>query len=138
MPSLLDSIKQHEGFRSKPYNCSNGFLTVGYGAAIKDLEIDENIAEQILVSQILKLEKRVSETFDWYDGCPDTIKDVIVEMCFQIGVSGFSKFKKTIVYASSYDWINMSVEMLDSKWAKSDSPNRAKALSDRVAGVIDD
>ena len=51
-------------------------------------------------------------------------------MCFQIGVSGFSKFKKTIVYASSYDWINMSVEMLDSKWAKSDSPNRAKALSD--------
>ena len=98
MPSLLDSIKQHEGFRSKVYQCSNGFDTIGYGAAIKDLEIDERIAEHILVNQIIKLEKRVAETFDWYDGCPDTIKDVIVEMCFQIGVGGFSKFKKTISY----------------------------------------
>ena len=68
----------------------------------------------------------------------EQIKDVIVELCFQIGVRGFSKFRKTIGYASSGDWINMSTEMLDSKWARSDSPNRAKALSDRVAGVIDD
>ena len=135
MPSLLDSIKQHEGFRSKVYQCSNGFDTIGFGAAIKDLEIDEDIAEQILVSQIHKLEKRIVETFSWYDTCPDTIKDVVLEMCFQIGVGGFSKFKKTIGYASNSDWINMSTEMLDSKWAKSDSPNRAKALSDRVAGV---
>ena len=138
MPSLLDSIKQHEGFRSKVYQCSNGFDTIGYGAAIKDLEIDERIAEHILVNQIIKLEKRVVETFEWYDNCPDTIKDVIVEMCFQIGVGGFSKFKKTIRYAYESDWINMSTEMLDSKWAKRDSPNRAKTLSDRVAGVIND
>ena len=138
MTSLLDSIKQHEGFRSKVYQCSNGFDTIGFGAAIKDLEIDENIAEHILINQVHKLEKRVAETFSWYDRCPDIIKDVVVEMCFQIGVSGFSKFKKTIQYASNKDWINMSIEMLDSKWAKSDSPNRAKALSDKVAGAIDD
>ena len=133
--NLIDSIKNHEGFRSRVYQCSNGFDTIGYGAAIKDLEIDEDIAELILIRQIQKLESRVAGTFDWYDTCPDTIKDVIVEMCFQIGLSGVMKFKKTIDYASKCDWANMSVEMLDSKWARSDSPNRAKTLAKRVAGT---
>ena len=133
--NLIDSIKNHEGFRSRVYQCTNGFDTIGYGACIKDLEIDEDIAEMILIRQLHKLEKRVAETFDWYDTCPDPIKDVIVEMCFQIGVSGVMKFKKTIEYASQDDWANMSVEMLDSKWARSDSPNRAKALAKRVASV---
>lgn len=133
--NLIDSIKNHEGFRSRVYKCTAGFDTIGYGACIKDLEIDEDIAEMILIRQIHKLEKRVAETFDWYDKCPEKIQDVIVEMCFQIGVSGFMKFKKTIQYASNNDWANMSVEMLDSKWARSDSPNRAKTLAKRVAGV---
>ena len=133
--NLIDSIKNHEGFRSRVYKCTAGYDTIGYGAAIKDLEIDEDIAEMILIRQVHKLEKRVAETFDWYETCPDTIKDVIVEMCFQIGLSGVMKFKKTLTYCSEKDWANMSVEMLDSKWARSDSPNRAKALAKRVAGV---
>ena len=133
--NLIDSIKNHEGFRSRVYKCSAGYDTIGYGAAIKDLEIDEDIAEMILMRQIYKLEKRVAETFDWYDTIPDKIKDVVVEMCFQIGVSGFMKFKKTIQYCSDKDWANMSVEMLDSKWARHDSPNRAKTLAKRVASV---
>ena len=133
--NLIDSIKNHEGFRSRVYKCSAGYDTIGYGAAIKDLEIDEDIAEMILMRQIYKLEKRVAETFDWYDTIPDKIKDVVVEMCFQIGVSGFMKFKKTIQYCADKDWANMSVEMLDSKWARHDSPNRAKTLAKRVASV---
>ena len=135
---LIKSIKQHEGFRSRVYQCSNGFDTVGYGACIKDLEIDEDIAEMILIRQVHKLEKRVSETFDWFDKIPDSVKDVIIEMCFQIGVSGFNKFRKTIGYAEERDWNNMSIEMLDSKWAKSDSPNRAKALAKRVANTTEE
>lgn len=133
--NLIESIKNHEGFRSRVYKCTNGFDTIGYGAAIKDLEIDEDIAEMILIRQIHRLEKRVAETFDWYDTSPEKIKDVVVEMCFQIGVSGFMKFKKTIQYCSDKDWANMSVEMLDSKWARHDSPNRAKTLAKRVASV---
>ena len=46
--ALLERIKHHEGFRSKAYFCSENHLTIGYGFAIKDLELDEDIAEQIL------------------------------------------------------------------------------------------
>ena len=134
--TLIDSIKLHEGFRSRVYKCSNGFDTIGYGAAIKDLELDEDIAEMILLRQVQKIEIRIVNTFDWYEDTPEQIQDVIVEMCFQIGVSGFGKFKKTISYAKNKDWKSMSIEMLDSKWARSDSPQRAKELSEKVAKIV--
>ena len=35
--SLIDNIKKSEGFRSKVYKCTEGYDTIGYGFAIKDL-----------------------------------------------------------------------------------------------------
>ena len=37
---LFNRIKVHEGFRNKVYKCTEGFDTIGFGFAIKDLELD--------------------------------------------------------------------------------------------------
>ena len=58
----------------------------------------------------------------------DSVKEVVVEMCYQLGLAGFSKFKMTISYLEKENYIEASKEMLDSKWAKQ-TPNRAKKLS---------
>ena len=55
----------------------------------------------------------------------------MIECCYQLGVSGFSKFKKTLAYLEAHEFKKAGVEMLDSKWAKQ-TPNRAKKLSDIV------
>jgi lysozyme len=65
---------------------------------------------------------------------PQEIKDVVMEMCYQLGVTGVSKFKKTLAYLQDKQWEKASVEMLDSLWAKQ-TPNRAKELSNRVKEV---
>ena len=65
---------------------------------------------------------------------PQEIKNVVLEMCYQLGVNGFSKFKKTISFLQDRQFEEASVEMLDSLWAKQ-TPNRAKELSDRVKEV---
>ena len=49
MEKLIDRVKHHEGFKSKVYKCTEGFDTIGYGFAIKDLVLEEDIAEQILM-----------------------------------------------------------------------------------------
>ena len=46
--SLIDSIKQHEGYVGIVYKDSLGIDTIGYGFAIKDLELDEDICDIIL------------------------------------------------------------------------------------------
>jgi lysozyme len=65
---------------------------------------------------------------------PPAIQDVLMEMCYQLGVTGVSKFKKTVAYLQNKEFKNASIEMLDSRWAKQ-TPNRAKELSNRVKEV---
>tara|TARA_Y100001973_G_scaffold80258_1_gene118093 strand:+ start:267 stop:680 length:414 start_codon:yes stop_codon:yes gene_type:complete len=132
--SLTESIKKHEGYVGIVYKDSLGIDTIGYGFAIKDLELDEDICEIILERKLKELETRVNLKFKWFMYMPQEIKDVIMEMCYQLGVGGVSKFKKTIAYLQNKQWEEASVEMLDSLWAKQ-TPNRAKELSNRVKEV---
>ena len=53
--SLINEIKKHEGFSSAVYKCSEGYDTIGYGFAIKDLVLDKDVAELILMKKIKKL-----------------------------------------------------------------------------------
>ena len=132
--SLIDDVKKHEGFRSKVYKCTEGYDTIGYGFAIKDLELDEDIAEQILIKKLDSLQERIESKFNWLDDSPQEVKDVVVNMCYQLGVSGFSKFKKTIYLLETEKYKEASVEMLDSLWAKQ-TPNRAKELSEILSDL---
>ena len=131
MEKLLESIKINEGFEPRVYKDTLGIDTIGYGFAIKDLYLDEDIAEQILEKKVNKLLKEVDSRFDWFKFMPENIKEVVVEMCYQLGVTGFSKFKKTIKLLSDRNFTKASTEMLDSLWAKQ-TPNRALKLSNIV------
>ena len=132
--SLLDDIKKHEGYRSSVYQCTENHDTIGYGFAIKDLELDEDIAEMILIRKLEKLQKRIASTFGWFFNSPEDVKDVVTNMCYQLGVSGFSKFKKTIYLLETEQYQEASIEVLDSLWARQ-TPNRAKELSEILSHV---
>ena len=129
--SLIDNIKKSEGFRSKVYKCTEGYDTIGYGFAIKDLHLDEDICDMILERKLAELKIRVVRQFPFFDNCPEEVQDVLMEMCFQIGVKGVSKFSKTIDHIMRKDYRAASVEMLASKWA-TQTQNRAKKLSDQM------
>ena len=113
------------------YKCTEGYDTIGYGFAIKDLELDEDISEMILMRKLDNLMTRIGKTFAWWRSADSTVKDVVVEMCYQLGVSGFSKFKKTIGHLENKRYSKASAEMLDSRWAKQ-TPNRALELSNLI------
>ena len=128
---LIDSIKQHEGYVKRVYKDSLGIDTIGYGFAIKDLELDQDICDMILDRKLKDLERMVNSKFNWYRYMPPEIKNVVIEMCYQLGVTGFSNFRKTITFLQNKQFHDASVEMLDSRWAEQ-TPVRAKELSNRV------
>ncbi len=134
MKDLLNRIKHHEGYRSRVYKCTEGYDTIGYGFAIKDLEMDEDIAEEILLRKVEKLIKRVRSKFDWLDSVPREVQGVLVEMSYQMGLSGVSKFKKALHAMQMFQWKLAATELLDSRWAKQ-TPNRAKELSDIIRSL---
>ena len=115
--SLIDSIKKHEGFVPTVYKDSLGIDTIGYGFAIKDLELDRDICDVILERKLRALSDSIHLKFNWYKYVPPEIQDIVTEMCYQLGVGGFSRFKKTIAYLQDKKFKEASVEMLDSRWA---------------------
>ena len=132
--SLLDDIKKHEGFKPRVYKCTEGYDTIGYGFAIKDLIIDEDIADLILMRKLDKLQQRIMANLEWWADSPEEVKDVVTNMCYQLGLTGFSKFKKTIYLLETEQYEDASLEMLNSLWAKQ-TPSRARELSEIVRSV---
>ena len=80
--------------------------------------------------------QRILIAFTWFEDIDVKAKGVVVEMCYQLGLRGFSKFKKTIYYLETEQYEEASIEMLDSLWAKQ-TPNRAKELSAEIASLAD-
>ncbi len=136
--SLVEDIKKEEGYRSSVYLDTLQKPTIGYGFLIDTLELQEDICELILMRKLEKLIKSIKFNFKWFDDMPDKVQDVIINMCYQLGVSGVSKFKKTIQFMKNQQWDRASVEMLDSKWAREQTPQRAKRLSEIVKSVEED
>ena len=135
LDNLKEMIVKHEGHEPRVYKCPNGFDTIGYGFAIKDLFMDKEIADFILDKKIRGILASIEANDDWdqwFWNKPQNVKEVLVNMIYQIGFSGVRKFRKTIQYIKDDSFLLAGEEMLDSKWAKSDSPNRAKELSDII------
>ena len=131
---LKARIKEHEGFRDQVYKDSLGFATIGYGHLV--LDTDHFIEGQSYPKE--HLEKVFDGDFD--TACSNAnqlIKDlplhhqakcVLIEMVFQLGIGGVSKFKNMWRALKKNDYQIASEEMLDSKWAKQ-TPKRAEELS---------
>ena len=149
--ALIEQITEDEGFRQDVYECTAGYDTVGIGFALKDLDFtpDEALAiikwqidnslirmglehSQEKVAQLLsKLHFRLAEKYDYYDNLPPMIHSVLINMCYHMGVSGVSKFRKMWANMKDSNWKVAADEMLDSRWAKQ-TPNRANRLADIV------
>ena len=136
MKDLLEDIKKHEGFVEHVYDDSLGIPTIGYGFAIKAHVLDEDIAEEILIRKLEKLKRNATARFKWLEDMPVEVQEVILNMCYQLGVTGTSKFRKAISALQEGDWEEAANEMLDSLWARQ-TPNRAKELSDTIRNQVE-
>jgi lysozyme len=54
---------------------------------------------------------------------------VIIGMAFQLGTSGMLGFRRAIAAARDGRWDVAADEMLDSKWAREDTPARAQRMA---------
>lgn len=116
--TLLDRLKKHEGFRSKPYRCPAGKLTIGYGRNIEDNGITEAEASFLLVEDVKKCRAECQKSFAWFGDMDRDRQDVIVELDFNMGLKRLLGFKKMLAACARKDYEAAAREMLDSLWAR--------------------
>ena len=138
MNKLLESVKRHEGYRNKVYLDTLNKRTVGVGhLCVEDFWEDDKEYDEDFLMGIL--EKDLQSAIDQADDmCKDLkissdAKILIIEMIFQLGGNGVSKFRKMwqALQQDPPDYAEASVQMLDSRWAKQ-TPNRANEMANHM------
>ena len=95
-----------------------------------DKEYDEKFLMTILEHDLQTAIKGAKELMEEHD-CADIdeqAEEILIEMVFQLGKNGVSKFRNMWKALAEKNYIGASYEMLDSRWAKQ-TPNRAEAMA---------
>jgi lysozyme len=122
--AVLPAVMKDEGFRRKPYRCSAGALTVGYGTNL-DEGLDDDEAMFLLEHRLMKREHECRQAFPWFARLGPVRQGVIVRMAYQLGTAGVMGFRDMRRALEAGDYAAAADAMLDSKWARHDSPARA-------------
>ncbi|ODN41151.1 glycoside hydrolase family protein [Piscirickettsia litoralis] len=127
---LIDSLKESEGVRFKPYRDTVGKLTIGVGRNLDDLGISDDEANYLLNNDIERVLDQCTSLPYWLS-LNDERKAVIAEMLFNLGLSGVKKFKNMSAALKENNFDKAAAEMLNSKWANQVG-NRAVRLANRM------
>lgn len=116
--ALIESVKHHEGFRSKAYQDTVGVWTIGYGTNLQELkDFPEHYAEFFLKRDLINCAYALAQKSCWRD-LDQTRRDVLTEMAYNLGIPRLNKFTKMWAAIEKGDYAEAAEEMLDSKWAQ--------------------
>lgn len=131
---LKNRIKRHEGFLDRVYMDILGKATIGYGHLLTEEDdfvegviYDKDILEALFEKDFNKAVQGAEELLKGYD-IALIAKEVIIEMVFQLGKTGVSKFKKMFEALKNNDYSRAAAEMLNSAWYRQ-TPSRCEELS---------
>lgn len=124
---LLPQLKRHEGLRLHPYKCPADKWTIGYGRNLEDRGITQAEAEYLLANDVEETIAQLS-VIPGYSNADTKRKAVLVNMAFQMGVTGVKQFKNMWAALEEQDYKTASAEMLNSRWARQ-TPSRANELA---------
>ena len=123
-----EAIIRHEGEVLEVYEDSLGYLTLGVGHLIQPNDPEHGQSAGTPVSQETvdayydtDFDKHLDETVhvigqDVWDELPGDIKEVLVNMCFNLGGTRLGKFRNMLTAVEDHNWEKMAVEMEDSRW----------------------
>jgi len=130
---LKNRIKKNEGYKSFAYFDQLGFPTIGYGHLIKPKEkifFTQKVSKKLLLN-LFNLD--FNETVMQYEknyhkyNFSKNIREVLIEMIFQLGINGQKKFLKMNKHLKKKQVFMASLEMINSIWYKQ-TPKRVDDL----------
>jgi lysozyme len=134
---VKEEIKLCEGYVNKIYQCSEGFDTIFYGHKITPDDDYEHGIQYTKQEGELVFERDFQRTLEAAErligdrAINNMAKEVIINMVYQIGEGGVSKFKNMWKALDTKDYGEASFQMLDSLWAKQ-TPARAGKLAGKM------
>ena len=144
LDKLKEEIKTDEGVIYEVYLDHLGYKTCGVGHLCRatDPENKLEVGDPVSVERVDMLFAEDLETtideckllYNNFDDLPEEVQRIIANMLFNMGRPRLSRFHKMKKAIDNRDWIEASVQMKDSLWARQ-VPNRADRLVKRMEAV---
>lgn len=141
MPTLLEVaapvVGFEEGFRPKTYFDTKGYPTIGHGfmmcrrtgiplSSYENFSLSRRVStimlEELLADYVVEAEKRFIAQWKMMN---DDRRTILLSMIHQLGVAGVLGFPSFLRAAAAGNWREAYNQMLDSKWYRKDTPERA-------------
>ena len=143
--ALERKLTREEGVKLVPYRCSAGHWTIGVGhkmspAEIRDMRsISVERAGQLLHHDIGLAVAGAIQIFgrERFEAMAEPRQRALVEMVFQLGTAGVAGFVRMVGAIFRDDWDEAADEALDSKWARKDTPYRARRVAEVLRTGVD-
>lgn len=135
MGKASDRISSNEGFRARPYKCTEDKWTWGIGFNIEAIEMPREVADFWLGLIIDEIRIKLHEK-SWYSGLDENRRVVIEDMVYQMGLTGVCDFKNMIKALEWRNWSEAAKHLLDSRYAVQ-TPERANRNADTLrTGIL--
>jgi len=134
---LINEIKRDEGKRTVGglhvmYIDSLGHPTIGWGRKISEPSgLTDDEAEFLLGNDIARIVAELDRRLPWWRDESELRQRALVNMAFQLGVSGLLGFKKMLMAMQAGMYKKAAQEALDSLWAKQ-TPTRAERIAKMI------
>lgn len=132
--NLIKILAFEEGFRSRPYVCSMGYVTIGLGTKLhKHRDLDPNDfpisvtraqAEVWLDTEVEAKHSGLLRRSTTYKNLDSDRQAILLSMAYQMGVSGVLKFQLMLAALHNGDYNEAAAQALSSRWAEQ-TPERA-------------
>ena len=130
---FIEMLEREEGKVPHAYQDHLGYWTIGVGRLIdkrKGGRLTDDEIRYLLNNDIQRFVVEVRAALPWTAKLSVTRQQVLVAMAFQMGVQGLLAFKNTLEMIKTGQYEKAAAGMLNSKWAREDSPERAKRMAD--------
>ena len=117
LEAIRNRLVLEEGLKLKPYQCTANKLTIGVGRNIEDRGISNETAMQMLDEDIDIMVNELRQNLSWFDKQNDAIQGVLIDLCFNMGISRLLMFVQTLKLIEQGQYAMAADELLDSKYA---------------------
>lgn len=129
---MRKELIRDEGVRNYPYKDTVGKLTIGVGRNLDGVGIHDDEAYLMLANDIQDAMRSLDKHLPWWRELAEVRQRVLVNMCFNLGITGLLGFKNTLAMIKTGKYTEAAAAMLNSKWAGQVGA-RAQRLAEQMA-----
>jgi lysozyme len=129
---LLKQIRNDEGEKLHVYKDHLGYDTIGIGILVdkrKGGGLTSYESAWLANNRMEMYRTELNQDYPWFASLNEPRQAALINMRYQLGKAGLAGFKRMLDCLRDERWHEAETHALDSKWAKQDTPDRAKRVA---------